>query len=116
MNKISREDYAERTINLYVEKNNEPYTKENESRYERRELELKIDYKLGVDFPKHRREELWKVHQKLENTRMLGVIGMLLMWAFRYRADQFYYRRVIKSYSKVLSKEELNAFLGSEVE
>jgi hypothetical protein len=41
----------------------------------RSELELAIDHRLGVEFPRERRDALWAIHERVQRRR-----GRLLLW------------------------------------
>lgn len=82
------------------------------------ELELSIDYRLGVDFPADRRDQLWAVAQRIERRR-LRLIFRYLMRRLRPHgtemgaADMAGY--LVQEYSRVLNETELEAFLGDEM-
>jgi hypothetical protein len=83
----------------------------------RRELELRIDYRLGRDFPSERREALWQVQERIEKRR--------LSLAFRHFMRQMFHRLLVHDtqrlarfaadeFGKVLSPREVERFLGLE--
>jgi len=83
----------------------------------RAELELAIDHRLGVDFPKERREALWAVAERVERRRL----GLVLLYVVRRivpgllpRGANSLARFLVKDYGTVLTREELVAFFGEE--
>lgn len=50
---------------------------DNDEYLQRQELELKIDYRLGVDFPEYRRNELWRITQRLRRHSILRTLSTL---------------------------------------
>lgn len=83
------------------------------------ELNLAIDYRLGVDFPPDRREALWKVQQHIEKRRVRLALWHLLPRFSGRRVEQdanLLASHVARYFANVLSRDELAAFLGDEVD
>ena len=114
--RLSQREYERRIAELYSELVPVP-SKEEEKRLRRCELDLTIDYRLGQNFPRDRRETLWKIQQRVEKKRLrLG-----LHWILQVISGKWLYKRankvaqfVVDEYAKVLSKEELHAYFGPE--
>jgi hypothetical protein len=80
----------------------------------RRELNLKIDHRLGRDFPSVRREELWAVAQELERRRLRWAAVTLVRQLFTGRRDRHgdaLFGLLKRAYARVLTPDELEAFL-----
>lgn len=82
-----------------------------------RELDLAIDYRLGRDFPRSRRDALWAVQQKVERRR-LGLMFKYLLRRFFAKSlitdAQGLAGYVVEAYASVLNKAELEQFFGAE--
>lgn len=81
----------------------------------RRELDLSVDLRLGIDFPTERRDALWRVHQRMET----GPLGVLRAWAIgmlsRRKLEQHgaqTAQHLMTGYATVLDPQELCDFLG----
>lgn len=91
--------------------------KQQEIDTRRRELDLTIDYRLGKNFPDERREALWEALQRVEKKR-----GQLVLhWLTHFISYKWLYKKanrvakfVVDEYAKVLSKDELEAYFGTE--
>jgi hypothetical protein len=81
----------------------------------RRELELRIDHRLGCAFPKDRRAALWQVQERIEKKR-LGLAFRHLMRSIFHRLLVHDSRRLAQfaadEFATVLSEQELSQFLG----
>ena len=110
--RLSAAEYQRRIAELYASPS-EP-TDEADRERRRRELDIRIDFRLGRDFPRERREALWQVQERIEKKRlglafrhfMRAMFHRLLMsdtkQLARYAADEF---------GTVLSREDLARFL-----
>ena len=89
--------------------------KELDERVMRAELDLMIDHRLGVDFPPDRREAMWEIRRRIERNRLKLVsrylLGRLRRKGFA-RSLQGMAAVMAEEYAKVLSEEDLRAFLG----
>lgn len=112
--RISGAEYDRKVANLYLELPESP-SDEVERHARRRELDLKIDHRLGIRFPEERREALWHVDERMSRRPL----RMLLAWQIgkivpRYLAGAA--RRlgsnVINEYRTVLTPQELELFFG----
>jgi hypothetical protein len=83
----------------------------------RAQLDLTIDHRLGVEFPRERRDALWAVQQRIERRRLRLVLWRLLPRVLGGGADpraRGLARQVVDEYAAVLSREELKSFFGAE--
>ena len=112
--RLSGEEYDKRIIALHA---NLPPTlsRERERQLRREELEAMIDYRLGRNFPKEKRDQLWKVQERIEKKRTL----LMFKYLFRHLFKKSFVHSVqnlsgylVDEYAKVLSKEELEMFFG----
>lgn len=87
---------------------------EVEREIRRRELNLKIDHRLGCAFPPERRDALWQVQERIEKKR--------LSLAFRHLMRSIFHKLLVQDsrqlaqfaadeFGSVLSQEELSRFL-----
>lgn len=114
--RLSGREYDRRIVRLHEAQSERP-SREEDRELRRRELDLKIDHRLGRDFPSERREALWDVAQRVERRRPLLLARHLLrrLWPMgleRGAADLADY--MIDEYAKVLTPQELEAFLGDD--
>lgn len=114
--KLSGEEYERRVVELYS--GAPPLPDDNQDRaLRRRELDLQIDHRLGVDFPAGRRERLFEVQCGLDQ---VGPVSLLryalgrLMPSFLVRHARFLADDTVRAYAQVLSEEELRQFLDLE--
>ncbi|MCU7933513.1 MAG: hypothetical protein KZQ99_01370 [Candidatus Thiodiazotropha sp. (ex Dulcina madagascariensis)] len=66
---LSGEEYDRRVIELHRHASPMP-DKEEDLAIRKQELNLSIDYRLGVDFPEQKREALWVIMQRVEKRRL----------------------------------------------
>lgn len=110
--KLDAREYQRRVLELY-ERPGQLLTGRQQTMLRRRELELTIDHKLGVDFPLERREALWKAQQRLHRRH----VPVLLLWlvgkAFgsKKSVEEPMYELVLREYGRVLSSSELSAMV-----
>lgn len=112
--KISGEEYDKRIVALH-ENLPSAVSSEMEKRLRREELEAMIDYRLGCNFPKKKRDLLWKVQEKIEKKRMLLMLKYLFRHLFKkafVHSVQNVANYVVDEYAKVLNKKELEMFFG----
>jgi hypothetical protein len=103
-------------VQLFQEAGGIGRTPEERRELRHRELDLAIDYRLGVDFPRARRDALWQLQEETERRRlrMLAkslVVRLLPRFMGERRATTLA-RALMAEYAKVLSPEEMLAFLG----
>lgn len=111
--RLSDAEYQRRVVELH-RKYGGQMSEKADTEIRRRELDLRIDYRLGCDFPRERRAALWQVQERIERKRMRlafrhfmrAMVHRLLMHDTR-RLAQF----TADEFGKVLSEEELRQFL-----
>ena len=92
-------------------------TREQDRAARRAALDLAVDHRLGVDFPKERRDALFAVQQRVERHRLWialkhGVARLFLGAGSQSGRGMSGF--VVGEYAKVLSKSELDAFFGRD--
>lgn len=110
--KLSHEEYTKRIIELYSNSGTGAI-----QAIKRKEFDLKIDYRLGKQFPAYRRDELWEVQKSLQKKSISLFLKLSLKKAmFRDKTlkEKALAELVTNEYSKILSKSELESFLGEE--
>lgn len=113
---LSGEEYDKRIVELHA---NLPPTlsPEMERQVRRKEMEIAIDYRLGCNFPKHRRDQLWEVQERVEKRRGRLMFNYLFRRFFSkvfVRSAQNLAGYVVDEYAKVLSREELENYFGKD--
>ena len=112
--RLSDDEYEKRIVELHRRLPPMP-SKEQDREVRRQELELAIDHRLGVNFPRERREALWVVKERVERKRLwLGVkflFRKLIPKSLAKSADALA-GYMVDEYAKVLSQDELNSFFG----
>ena len=112
--RISEEEYEKRIAEIYTELPSEP-SRAQESAARRQELESTIDHRLGLDFPRARRESLWEIQRHIERRHLRFAIEYfvwrLLSQRIPARAGALA-GGVVKQYAKVLNQRELEMFFG----
>ncbi|MCU7906514.1 MAG: hypothetical protein KZQ76_11875 [Candidatus Thiodiazotropha sp. (ex Epidulcina cf. delphinae)] len=96
--------------------------KEEDLAIRRQELNLSIDYRLGVDFPRQKREALWEIMQKVEKRRLwLGLKYGLRMLFFRNSIPKHLPEKadvlagfLIDAFSGILNERERYSFFELE--
>lgn len=109
--KLTQQEFEQAVVDLY------DHARSKRSGYEgdhirRRELNLTIDHRLGVDFPLGRRDALWRAQQQVEQERLRFAARTLLApIVVRLGANRLA-KLVLKQYAQVLTVDELRAFFG----
>ena len=114
--RLTGEEYDKRIVELHSNLPPVP-TREQDRQVRRQELELTIDYRLGRDFPQHRREALWAIQQRVERKRFRLLFKYLLRKFFAkslVRDAQGLASYLVDEYAKVLNQTELECFFGEE--
>ncbi|HME73405.1 MAG TPA: hypothetical protein VKM54_26610 [Myxococcota bacterium] len=75
--RLSDEQYDRRIVELYTDQPEAP-SKQQQEWLRRQELELAIDHRLGVEFPRARRDALWMIQQRVEKKRRRLILWHLL--------------------------------------
>lgn len=83
------------------------------------ELNLAIDYRLGLGFPSQKREAMWSVKQRVER-RLLWMMTKYLLRRFfaksLVRDARGFAGYLVDAYRKVLTDEELKQFFGEDAD
>jgi hypothetical protein len=114
--RLTGEEYDRRIVALHSGLPPIP-SREQDRQVRRAALDLAIDYRLGRDFPRNRRDALWAVQEKLERKRIKLMGAYLLKRLFRQslapeaRGLAGY---VIDQYATVLDSSDLEAYFGAE--
>jgi hypothetical protein len=90
-------------------------TKAQDREVRRRELDLAIDHRLGIDFPAARRDALRAIQERLERRRLRLVLTLWLRRLLpgrRERDVDGLAAHAIDAYASALSRDELESFLG----
>jgi len=119
--RLSDEEYDRRIVKLQSHLPPMP-SSEQERAVRHQELELAINHRLGINFPKERREALWVIKENVERNRFL--------LNFKYFVHRLFDRSatpkdlpddahgiagfMVDSYSEVLDEIELCSFFGLE--
>lgn len=106
--RLTQAEYERRVRSLYAGGPAIP-TEEQATKRAQIELHLLIDYHLGMDFPKSRREQLWKVKRKLDARRLWLLVRGFLSSPTDPGTGMM--RSYVRAFSRVLSTKELRAFL-----
>ncbi len=114
--KLSGEAYDQRVVALH--ENLPPVlSPEMEREVRRQELDAMIDYRLGCDFPREKREQLWKIQEEIEKKRISLMFKYLFKRLFKkpfIHSAQNLAGYLVDEYAKVLSRQELEMFFGKE--
>ena len=97
-------------------------SKEQQRDLRQRELELAINHRLGINFPKEKRESLWKIMEKVERKRARLAISYALRKLFgRSRIPRSLSNKalglagyMVEQFSEVLTEDELHRFFDLE--
>jgi len=119
--RLSGDEYDKRVVELHRHASPMP-SKEEDTEIRRRELNLSIDYRLGIDFPLHKREALWEIMQQVEKKRLwLGFKLGLRQLLFRdpipkeiRRGTDAMAAVMVKEFSRILDAKELRSFFELE--
>lgn len=124
--RLTLKEYEHAIVSLYEGQPPMP-SKVQETATRKAELNLNIDYRLGVDFPAERREQMWHAAQQTEKSRLSMAFSIIKSYIARGRGHEKHMdgsekdadvltQQVMKHYSKVLDKEEMHQYFGPEEE
>ena len=105
---LSQAEFERRSVALYASGPALP-SKEQDLAIRRSELNLLIDYKLGEGFPSERREALWSEQEKMQRRFLWRLLRSVLTDPFNPSSGLA--KAQVKAFARVLSIEELAAFL-----
>lgn len=110
--RLTDEDYDRKIIGLHSTLPTAP-SREQDRAVRRKELELAVDHRLGINFPADRRETLWAIQERVERKRLRLAFKYFLRKIF----TSWFVRDVRKltgflvdEFAKVLTKDELESF------
>lgn len=124
--RLTGAQYDSAIVALYTGQPEMP-SKAQETATRKAELNLTIDFRLGVDFPPERREQMWQAAQQVEKSRLSMAFNIIKSYILRGRGDEKHMdgsekdadvltQQVMKHYSKVLDREEMRQYFGPEEE
>lgn len=111
--RINEREYRRRVLALYEGPQHSKNTHQSATSLRRRELDLTIDHRLGADFPRERREALWKAQQRLHRRKLPTLMMSFISKAFGSQRpiEEPLYELVLREYGRVLSPSELSAMV-----
>jgi hypothetical protein len=110
--RLTVEEYERKIIELHSGLPPMP-TKDQDREVRQMELNLAIDHRLGRDFPPERREDLWKIQQRVEKKRLWLALKYPLRRLFAKslaRDAQGLAGFLVDEYAKALTQSELKSF------
>lgn len=112
--KLNGTEYDQRMVALHT---NLPsnLSSEMERQVRRQELDITIDYRLGCNFPKEKREKLWEIQERIEKKRLRLIAKYLLSFVWKklfIKGTQDLARELVAEYATVLSAEEMEQYFG----
>lgn len=114
--KLTRQEYERAVVQLFQEAGGIGSTPEEQRKLRRDELNLAIDYRLGIDFPQARRDSLWQLQEEIERRRIRMLVKSLAVWllprVMGERRAAALVRQLVAEYANVLSPEEMQALFG----
>lgn len=114
--RLTVEEYERRVVDMYRDGPAMPDRVE-ELRLRRAEFDLRIDHRLGQDFPAARREQLWAAQQRFDKRRVWHLFnGLLSPGIFKQGSDVSgpLTAALIAAYAQVLDAAELQQFFDLE--
>jgi len=119
--RLSSAEYQQRIVALQSTLPPMP-TRDQDRTARRAALDLAIDHRLGVDFPRERRDALFAAQERVERGRLWillrqGLKRIIGSWREKRGREQGargLAHFVVDEYAKILSKDELEAFFGRE--
>jgi hypothetical protein len=116
--RLSEQEYEQRVAQLYkqaAEGQLSAAPSNLDETIKEKEFQLTIDYRLGTNFPTEKRTALWNAKQRAEKQK-LRLIGKYFQVSLKKRAFadgmQIMLERLIEEFSKILTPDELNAFMA----
>lgn len=105
--RLTLQQYEERVLSLHMGKSPAEQVA-TEIKVRRQELDLKVDFHLGVAFPSDRRQALWEQQCRLDKRWLLSLVGALLA----HPTDPLFgmFRDQIRGFARVLNRAELATF------
>lgn len=105
-------EYEQRIVALH-DSESPRLSKSQQTALRRQELELTIDYKLGLDFPAERREALWLAQQRVHRKQIPVALLAFARKAMgsKKSVEAPLVRLLTREYGKVLTASELRTML-----
>ncbi len=110
--KLTGEEYDREVIRLHVELPPVPIQKV-EYKTECSEMDLWIDYKLGVDFPEEKRVKLWEIQKEVKRKLYRLIPKYYFLKLFRKCIDKDINdltKYLYREFKTVLTQEEFNEY------
>lgn len=111
--RLTRDEYERRAVALHASGPAMP-SKVEASKTRRAELDLLIDYHLGVAFPEGRRDALWQAQCKLDKRRGWHLIRGVVSHPSDPMAAMA--RAQVQAFARLLDADELRALLDLSAE
>jgi hypothetical protein len=105
--RLSTEEFQRRIVALHEHGPAMP-SRAEELRLQRAEFDLRIDHRLGKDFPPERRQRLWEVHRRFDRHRLWHLFKGVL--ARNGDPSGPLASALVRSYAKELEEAELLAY------
>lgn len=121
--KLSDDEYERAVVALQRYQPTMP-NREQDMALLKQELELAIDHRLGIDFPREKRNAMWEVRHRIEKKRVRMLMKYYLkMMIGRTTVPNGLLNEanglagfMMDAYAEVLTEEQLRSFLGLESE
>lgn len=114
--KLTRQEYERAIVSLFEKAGGIGRDEEEKRKLRQQELNLTIDYRLGINFPKVRRDALLEAQEKIEKSRVKILVKKILIPLISNcvpeKGSEQLIAQLFQEYSKVLSAQEMNDFLG----
>ena len=112
--RLTQREYEQAIVGLYTSQPPAP-GRAGDANVRRRELDLTIDHRLGIDFPPDRRDALWRIQQRIERKRLklaASWLASLVMPRVLDKRANRVAQFVLREYAQVLTPEEMQAYFG----
>lgn len=113
--RLTEDEYQKAITDLYQKPPLSISAEAWEQKVRRREFDLTIDHRLGLNFPEDRRNELWKIQEKIDKQRYYLTFKYLFRKIFAkqiVRDVQGLAGVLVDEYAKILTPEELQQYFG----
>ena len=112
--KLTNREYEKAIADLHSRASSMP-SKSEDREIRKREFSLMIDHRLGNEFPKSLRNELWGVHERIEKKRLRMVASTILgKLSRKSRSEEAHLLadKLVNEYAKVIGRENAEMFFG----
>ncbi|MBO9908584.1 hypothetical protein [Xanthomonas phaseoli] len=107
--RLSPQEYDLQTISLYEGQAPIP-SRDDLEKIRRAELDLTVDFTLGVGFPRDKRDELWCTQRKLARSSIARLVFGI--FASPFAPSRYLVKSQVRAFSKILNRREVCDFLG----